>query len=214
MKETAMSNVVAPVVSSTVVLNAEVEKFANQYRLCVQKTASAILELACVVGDANRLLSKELFIEFRQAIGANASKDSYIKKLIRISKASARLNALSDKLPPNYTTLYSLSKMSDETFTQVCEDDVISPRMTALTLSPYLNKKSNSTDLEVLLSFKNVSESDKFIAYKKIQDICTKFKIELKSKIDSPFTPQIKKLSDLSAVEIEDVTPKAELEIA
>ena len=214
MKETVMSKVVTPVVSSTIVLNAQVEKFATQYRLCIQKTAAAILELANVVGDAKRDLSKELFIEFREAIGANVSKDSYIKKLICIANASARLNSLSDKLPPSYTTLYTLSKMSDDAFTQVCEDDVISPRMTALALSPYTDKKSSSTAIDVLLSFKNVSDSEKIIAYNQIQKICTKFNIELKSKIDSPFSSQIKKLSDLNSVAIEDVTSKAELQTA
>ena len=214
MKETAMSNVVAPAVSTTVVLNAQVEMFANQYRLCVQKTASAILELASVVVSAEEALSKSNFKLFLIEIGANESKKSFITKLKLIAKKSARFIDIQNKLPPSYTTLYSLSQMTDEKFALLLQDDVISPRMTALTLSPYLNKKSNSTDLEVLLSFKNVLESDKFIAYKKIQDICTQFKIELKSKIDSPFTTQIKKLSDLNAVQIEDVTPKAELETA
>jgi hypothetical protein len=214
MKETVMSKVVTPVVSSTIVLNAQVEKFATQYRLCIQKTAAAILELANIVGDAKRDLSKELFIEFREEIGANASKDSYIKKLICIANASARLNSLSDKLPPSYTTLYTLSKMPDDAFTQVCEDNLISPRMTALTLSPYTDKKSASTAIDVLLSFKNVSDSEKLIAYNQIQKICSKFNIELKSKINSPFSSKIKKLSDLNSVAIEDVTPKAELETA
>jgi hypothetical protein len=211
MKEPVMSKVVAPVVSSTIVLNAQVEQFAAQYRLCVQKTATAILELANVVGDAKRNLSTELFAEFRDAIGANASKDSYIKKLLCISKASARLNALSNKLPPSYTTLYTLSQLSDDVFTKVCADDVISPRMTALALSPYLNKKSTTTELDVTLSFKNVSESDKFVALKQIQDICNKFNIELKSKIESSDTLTIKKLTLVSSDEIVDVTPKSEL---
>jgi hypothetical protein len=214
MKETVMSKVVAPVVSSTIVLNAQVEKFASQYRLCIQKSAAAVLELANVVGDAKRDLSKELFIEFREAIGANASKDTYIKKLLRIANASARLSALSDKLPPSYTTLYALSKMSADVFTQVCEDDVISPCMTALTLSPYNDKKSTSTVLDILLSFKNVSKSDRLIAYNQIQAICSQFNIELKSKIASTLSPQIKRFSDLNAVVIEDVTPTAELETA
>ena len=214
MKETVVSKVVTPVVSSTIVLNAQVEIFATQYRLCIQKTAAAILELANVVGDAKRDLSKELFIEFREAIGANASKDSYIKKLLCIANASARLNSLSDKLPPSYTTLYTLSKMPDDAFTQVCEDNLISPRMTALTLSPYTDKKSASTAIDVLLSFKNVSDSDKLLAYNQIQKICRKFNIELKSKIDSPFSSKIKKLSDLNSVAIDDVTSQAELETA
>jgi len=214
MKETVVSKVVVPIVSSTIVLNDQVEKFASQYRLCIQKTAAAILELANVVGDAKRDLSKELFIEFREAIGASASKDSYIKKLLCIANASARLNSLSDKLPPSYTTLYTLSKMPDDAFTQVCKDDLISPRMTALSLSPYTDKKSTSTAIDVLLSFKNVSDSDKLIAYNQIQAICSKFNIELKSKVASPFSSKIKKLSDLNAVAIEDATPKAELETA
>ncbi len=141
MKETFMSNVVIPFSPSTVVMNSQVEKFATQYRLCVQKTAIAILELAKVVGDAKRELSKDLFVEFREAIGANASKDTYIKKLLCIAKASARFTSISDRLPPSYTTLYSLSQMKDDVFKKISTDDVISPEMTARTLVNYLKMK-------------------------------------------------------------------------
>ena len=58
-------------------------------------------------GDGYAIIMNKEGVEFREAIGANASKDTYIKKLLCIAKASARFTSISDRLPPSYTTLYS-----------------------------------------------------------------------------------------------------------
>ena len=212
-----MTNIAAPLtpVSQDAVVNtAKIEQFVCDYRMCVQKTASAILELANVVYSASTSLSKSEFKAFRDAIGADKSKDSYIKKLNCIAQKSARFNAISDKLPPSYTTLYTLSQLNDATFTQVCSDNVIAPNMTALALTSYVDKKSNKNDSDIVLSFKNLSDEVKYLAFSEIQVVCKKFNIELKSNIQSPFANKIEKLSDLKATLIEDVEVKSELETA
>jgi hypothetical protein len=207
MKETFMSNVVIPFSPSTVVINSQVEKFATQYRLCVQKTAIAILELAKVVGDAKRELSKELFVEFREAIGANASKDTYIKKLLCIAKASARFTSISDRLPPSYTTLYSLSKMKDDVFKKISTDDVISPEMTARTLVNYLKMKrvvvsakkirQNNQCVTFILDLKNIEKNTAVNVLKEIEKVCKSFFITYECSIDSSSSYQFLSPQDL-----------------
>jgi hypothetical protein len=202
--------------TASVVYSKQVEEFVFQYRICVQKTANAILELANVVKSAKDTLSDDDFKFFRQEIGANESKDSYIKKLICIAKVSSRFADLSDKLPPSYTTLYTLSQLSDDVFLKICSDNVISPRMTAAELSPYFSKKSNKVELQAMLSFKNVDDSEKSLAFSLIKQICDKFKIELKVNIHSSFNDAIKSLSDLNAVSMpaDEATPTVEIEVA
>lgn len=202
--------------ATVVVYSKQVEEFVSQYRVSVQKTASAILELANVVKSAHDSLNDEDFQLFRQEIGADEAKDSYIKKLIRIAKVSSRFADMSDKLPPSYTTLYTLSQLSDDVFLKVCSENVITPRMTAAALSPFVNKKQKKVELEATLSFKNVEDFDKSIAFNLIKQLCNKFKIELKFNIESPFSAQIKSLTDLNAVPVpdEDVTPKVDVEVA
>lgn len=207
MKETFMSNVVVPFSPSTVVINSQVEKFATQYRLCIQKTAIAILELAKVVGDAKRELSKELFVEFREAIGANASKDTYIKKLLCIAKASARFTSISERLPPSYTTLYSLSQMKDDVFKKISTDDVISPEMTARTLVNYLKMKrvvvsakkirQNNQCVTFILDLKNIEKNTAVNVLKEIEKVCKSFFITYECSIDSSSSYQFLSPQDL-----------------
>jgi hypothetical protein len=200
MKDLDMSKVMSS--TPVVVYSKQVSEFVSQYRLCVQKTASAILELASVVKSAKDSLTNDEFKLFRQEIGANEAKDSYIKKLLCIAKESSRFADMSENLPPSYTTLYSLSQLNDDVFLKVCEDKVISPRMTASALSAYLSKKPSVVDMQATLSFKNVPDSEKSLAYTLIKDICEKFKVELKFNIDSPFSEKIKSLSDLNATAV------------
>jgi hypothetical protein len=207
MKETFMSNVVIPFSTSTVVINSQVEKFATQYHLCVQKTAIAILELAKVVGDAKRELSKELFVEFREAIGANASKDTYIKKLLCIAKASARFTSISDRLPPSYTTLYSLSQMKDDVFKKISTDNVISPEMTARTLVNYLKMKrvvvsakkirQNNQCVTFILDLKNIEKNTAVNVLKEIEKVCKSLFITYECSIDSSSSYQFLSPQDL-----------------
>jgi hypothetical protein len=212
-----MTNIATPmtlVSQDSVASTAKIEQFISEYRVRVQKTATAILELANVVYSASTSLSKSEFESFRNAIGADKSKDSYIKKLICIAHQSARFNAISDKLPPSYTTLYTLSQLNDATFTQVCSDNVIAPNMTALALTSYVDKKSTKNVTDIVLSLKNLSQEVRYLAFAEIQTVCKKFNIELKSNIQTPFANKIEKLADLNAFLIEDVEVKSELETA
>jgi len=183
------------------VVNVRVQEFADKYNLCVQKTANAIIDLANVVAEAKRTLSKELFTEFRNAIGADKSKDSYIKKLICIADASARFSQMIDKLPANYTTLYTLSSLKKDVFEQVVEDKVISPTMTALTLSKYLDKKTVKY-IEIALSFKNVKESEMGEAFTALAKLSEKYGISYKAKCPQS-EEKIKTLGDLK-LQIQD----------
>lgn len=195
MKETAMSNVVAPVVSSTVVLNAQVEKFVSQYRLCIQKTASAILELANVVFTAKNELSNKQFKEFRQEIGADSSKDSYIKKLCVIAENQTRFTSIQDKLPASYTTLYNLAKIDTESFAKVIDAQIISPQMTAVRLSQCLNMSTVSAKSKITstprkqcvrfaLDLQNIDDSVALKVIAEVNEVCEKYLIQVECVID------------------------------
>lgn len=186
MKETAMSNVT---------VNAQVEKFANQYRMCINKTASAILELANVVFNARGELTKKQFKEFRQSIGADSSKDSYINKLCVIAENQSRFAAIHDKLPASYTTLYNLAKLDTETFAKVSDAQIISPQMTAVRLTQCLNMSSVSAKSKTTLKSRkqcvrftlDLENIDNLIALQVISEInqvCEKFFIHIETAIE------------------------------
>jgi hypothetical protein len=195
MKETVVSKVVVPIVSSTIVLNAQVEKFASQYRLCVQKTAAAILELANVVFTAKNELTPKQFKEFRQEIGADFSKDSYIKKLCVIGENQTRFATIQDKLPASYTTLYNLAKIDTDSFAKVIDAQIISPQMTAMRLSQCLkmstvSAKSKITSthqkqhVQFALDLKNIDDSVALKVITEIYEVCEKYLIKVDCAID------------------------------
>jgi hypothetical protein len=195
MKEPVMSKVVAPVVSSTIVLSAEVAKFANQYRLCIQKTASAILELANVVFTAKNELTRIQFSEFRQAIGADSSKDSYIKKLCVIAENQSRFATIQEQLPASYTTLYNLAKIDTESFAKVLDAQIISPQMTAVRLSQCLNMSAVSAKSKLTstpqkqcvrfaLDLQNIDDCVALKVIAEIDEVCEKYQIQVECVID------------------------------
>jgi len=190
---TNIATTVTPVSQTPVVNSAKIEQFVNQYQLCIQKTATAILELANVVYSASTSLSKSEFESFRNAIGADKSKDSYIKKLICIAHQSARFNAISDKLPPNYTTLYSLSQLSDKEFQKIYSEDVISPQMTAMTLLQHKRMKtvvkkakfkSNNQCVTFTLDLQNIDRVTAEKIIRSLGEVCKEFSIYYEFEID------------------------------
>jgi len=188
------------------VISYKVDEYVNRYSLCVKVTTESILSLASVVNEAKTNLTTKEFKIFRNEINADKSKDSYIKKLIIIAKNAARLNPLSDKLPASYTTLYSITQLSDEEFTRLCNDNILSSSLTAKQLSIYTEKKlsKNTNDFQLIINFSKLSDSDKYLAFTEIKNICDKFKIELNSNVQSAFQGKIQKLSDLTQNLVED----------
>lgn len=186
----------------------KIEDYVDKYRLCVKKTAANILDLADVVNSACRDLSKLDFNLFRNAIGADKSKDSYIKKLKVIGGKMARFNEIRDKLPPNYTTLYALSQLDDDTFTQVLHDDLITPAMTAFTFASYAYRRSAKNIPRIILSFKNLSVTEQSIAFTEIQSVCNKFNIDVKSNVQFTLTNSIPMLNHSTMTLIEDIKVK------
>jgi hypothetical protein len=195
MKEFAMSNVVISTVSDTVVVNNQVEIFANQYRMCINKTASAILELASVVFNAREELTKNQFKEFRQKIGADSSKDSYINKLCVIAENQSRFAAIRDQLPASYTTLYNLAKIDNQTFAKVIDAQIISPQMTAVRLSQCLNMSTVSAKSKItstskkqcirfMLDLQNIENSIALKVISEVNQVCEKFLIHVEVEID------------------------------
>jgi hypothetical protein len=183
------------VVNEVVLDNSEVdiEHYVEQYHLCLTKSAEAILNLAILVYTANKNLGSDKFKVFRERIGAGPTKDSYIQKLICIASESSRFTPVIDILPPNYTTLYSLSQLSDKRFSELCAKNVISPTMTANTLAngkclKKLYKKPKLTDSNNSLIFTvDLREIDARAVkrvLKALYAVCDEFDIEYECEID------------------------------
>lgn len=176
--------------------------FANQYRVCVQKTASAILDLANVVYQAKKELNRDEYLAFRESIGADKSKESYLKKLNVIAEHSARFLNIRDQLPPNYTTLYALTQVSETVFDRMINDQAITSEMKASVIDKYKTVIKSRNVRVVYLSFKNVAVAQQAIALDEIRKVCKKYKIDMKDSQSANATTVINSLDDLNAVAV------------
>lgn len=190
------------------VLSAAVTNFVTRYRLSVRKTATSILELANVVYDAKNSLNDNDYEKFRVAIEADSKKDSYLKKLCKIAENSKRFESIKELLPSSYTTLYALAQLPDETFNSICNEDLISPRMTATQLCAFAKSTSNIKSVAVSKSCKNLQNFSFTVDFenitkhqtrrflKRIRDLC----IENGAQVDFEISD---KYSIADAVDVE-----------
>lgn len=166
----------------------KVSSLVNEYSLCVTKTAASILELASIVHRANTELSKQEYALFLREIKADKSKVSFLIKLNCIAKKASRFVAIQEKLPAAYTTLYDLSKLTNEEFERAQSEDLITPNLTAAKLSKFkfkfkAPKFSTISADKVTLTLKSSSASFHKVL-QKIQTLCAANDIELKSSFD------------------------------
>jgi hypothetical protein len=175
-----------------IIQSKKVSELANEYSVCITKTASSILELANVVYRAKADLSKEEYELFRIQINADESKDSYLKKLCCIAQKASRLDSIKEKLPAAYTTLYALTKLTDDEFNQAISEDAISPNLIASDLSKFKTKSTKqvttSTNL-VSLSLQSTSILDMNKVLNEVEKLCSTYSIKLKTNYD--FTAQV-----------------------
>ncbi len=158
-----------------------VVSFVSEYEICVRKTTASILELADCVYRAKEQLTDECYEEFCKNINVKKNS-SYLKKLNCIAQKAARFKFVENQLPANYTTLYALTKVSDDNFTKMCDDEVINPMMTAKQLSSYLDKKNaqKSAVYEVIFRFDSNKQSDEILdCMTAFEAVASKFEIEL-----------------------------------
>jgi hypothetical protein len=202
MKKTITVPVSESIIDSTPV---DIDHYVAQYRMCLKKTAHAILELALLLKNAEDNLSKTQFIVFREKISADETKDSYIKKLLCIAKKYSRLHFIAEKLPPSFTTLYTLSQLDDKAFTQLCDAKKIKPNMTLKDLAEYLNRKPRNADHLFTLNLKKLSNANKASFIIEIEKLCQLYKIELNSTISRSKSQKTSASSEIVFDEFEDV---------
>ena len=113
-----------------------VEKFNTFAR----KTAEGVLEMSKVVFEARKLKDSE-FHRFCEIVGMNGSS-STAQKLIAIGKKYECLIGHSEKLPPNWTTVYEVSKLTEEQIESLIDRGVLTASLIASDLNTALGKEN------------------------------------------------------------------------
>jgi len=156
-----------------------VENYVEDYKALVSKSSTSILELAEFIGKLKNTLSDSRFAAFCKEIGTTHT-NAYIKKMYCISKKLSIFNSLKDRLPASYTTLYALTQLSDEKLQEMITKDEINSFMTGMTVARYSEKKKVPNREIGIRIKKEISDINAARFCKELQDLCKKFKIELK----------------------------------
>lgn len=163
-----------------------IDSYVISYRASIKKSAFSILELANIVYEAKNNLSEKDYDEFCSQIAVD-KKSSYLKKLNCIAIKASRFTAYVEFLPPNYTTIYALTQLDDDTFKRVVAANVLSPAMTASDLSAYLEvkQKQSVSTKRFTIDFSKISADVYEEAYREFVAFCKKFNIELKDSVSA-----------------------------
>jgi hypothetical protein len=126
--------------------------FATQINELFINSACSILNIANVFVQAKHDLSKTEFDEFLK-LTKYAEKSSSVRKWLRIGGAYVRLAPLTDRLPPNWSTIYKLATLKSSELDALIDADVLSRDMTAKNIDAELKPKRKVPIVQIVLEF-------------------------------------------------------------
>jgi len=121
-----MTNFIVNTYSNTTPSNF-IESSVLEFNGYVRKSAENILQMGRIIFEAKKKLGgikSEVYIDFCNRI-AFKPESSALKKLNQIGKSYEHLSLHTDQLPNNWTTLYEISRLTEETFNDMLNSGVI-----------------------------------------------------------------------------------------
>jgi len=122
-------------------------KLMSEFRAVWKDSAETFIKRAEILKKAKAELGEneldytfegfceELGMKPRASSKGQLVEHSTVKKMLKIGKEASRFYPVLDQLPDNWTTLYELAKLDEDTFNQVIEDERFNPKMTAKVLA-------------------------------------------------------------------------------
>lgn len=107
----------------------ECERLSNDYLHFSVKTAQSTLEMCRVAFEAKKFLSKSEYSHFLKAIG-HSNESPKIRKLIAIGEQYDKLIQYTNLLPSSWTSIYTITLLSPETFGALADTDTDMSNMT------------------------------------------------------------------------------------
>lgn len=137
-----MNAEIVTVEKNTAVELTDVESIVSRYISFYNKTIEGVLGMSKAVYDASRLNADQKD-EFCLKTNLD-EKSATFKKYVKIGKKYDLFFKHQDKLPPNWTSLYTISTLKDEVVDSLLENDEIHPNMTGIELKDLISKFTNT----------------------------------------------------------------------
>ena len=173
-------------------LTSKYDELVSRYRRFAKASADNIIKMAEVVYEAEQTLDDDDLKRFCKGVGLE-HEGSTFRKLKIIGENASRFESCSDRLPNNWTTLYSLARIKPNEFERVVEDERFGPNITAKDVNEILGKGKKSTPApkaevsvaaadKFVLDVAGLDEQAKQALYDRLVDIADEFGVSLEAK--------------------------------
>lgn len=126
-------------------INEPVMMYVENFKKFGKAGAESIIEQCQTVVTAEQELSATYFKRFLLEIDVERSSSTF-RKMRSIGEAAVRLKSVADRLPNEWTTLYTLSTLDNARLNELAAQGVLRERMTARELNAALGKTSSKAD--------------------------------------------------------------------
>ncbi len=135
------------------------ERFYSEYSNFVVKTAQSTVEMCRVVYEAKNELSSSEYSEFLKDIG-HKSETSTIRKYLAIGSQYDKLIQYTNLLPNSWTSIYSITQLSSDTFDALAATDTDMSKMSGKEIKSLLDmSKSTASKTTASSSSSSVKSS-------------------------------------------------------
>ena len=132
----------------------ERERFYSEYSIFAVKTAQSTVEMCRVVYEAKKGLSSSDYSEFLNDIG-HSSENSTIRKYLAIGEQYDKLIQYTNLLPNSWTSIYTITQLSSETFDALTATDTDMSKMSGKQIQSLVDmNKPKPTSSSILISAK------------------------------------------------------------
>jgi hypothetical protein len=122
----------------------ERERLYSEYLNFAVKTAQSTVEMCRVVYEAKTSLTKDVYLSFLKDIG-HKSETSTIRKYLAIGEQYDKLIQYTDLLPNSWTSIYTITQLSSETFDALAMTDTDMSVMSGKQIKSLIEMKKPST---------------------------------------------------------------------
>lgn len=131
----------------------ELDYYVKRVSILSRNSSISILKLGLLHYECEKNLSSndyELFLhqtDFKK-------NTSTVRKFKRIGESYTKLKPIVNLLPPCWTTIYHISKLSSHDLDLLEKNNVLSQSVTKIEIDEFLSKKLNSNSSKILYKFK------------------------------------------------------------
>ena len=137
----------------------ERERLYSEYSNFAVKTAQSTIEMCRVVYEAKTSLTKDEYLTFLKDIG-HKSETSTIRKYLAIGEQYDKLIQYTDLLPNSWTSIYTITQLSSETFDALAMTDTDMSVMSGKQIKSLIEMKKPSTSASSVTSSKSQNNSN------------------------------------------------------